>query len=98
MAPIIDDPSQVEMYSNRYICMLYRMTDRTSFRSMNAEDVFRKLSLNTFQDITRTTDEIIQYLLERGHIKFGSERQVILTLEGKGWCDNNCKETDFGAH
>jgi hypothetical protein len=47
--------------------------------------VLKKLKLGGFHDIPGTTDEIVQYLVEREHIKFGSGRQVILTQEGKNW-------------
>lgn len=91
MSPIIGDPKDLELYSEQFICMLYQLSNRTTFRSRNADDVFKKLKLGGFHDITGTTDEIVQYLVERGHIKFGSGSQVILTQEGKIWCDSHCK-------
>ena len=57
-------------------------------------DVFRKLGLDAFHDeiVAQITDEIVQHLLERRHVKVGNERQVMLTLEGKDWCDYHCKK------
>jgi hypothetical protein len=94
MTPIIGDPKVLEMYSVQYICTLYHITDRTTFGSRNAMDVFRKLGLDAFHDeiVAQITDEIVQHLLERRHVKVGNERQVMLTLEGKDWCDNHCKK------
>ena len=59
MTPIIGDPKALEMYSDHYICMLYHITDRTTFGSRNAIDVFRKLGLDAFHDeiVAQITDE-----------------------------------------
>jgi hypothetical protein len=91
MSPIIGDPKDLELYSEQFICMLYQLTNRTIFRSRNADEMFKKLRLEAFHNITGTTDEIVQYLVERGRIKFGSGRQVILTQVGKNWCDGHCE-------
>jgi hypothetical protein len=71
--------------------MLYQLSNRTTFRSRNADDVFKGLKLGGFHDITGTTDELVQYFVERGRIKFGSGSQLILTQEGKNWCDSHCE-------
>ena len=94
MIPIIGDPKVLEMYSDQYICMLYHITDRSTFESRNARDVFRKLGLDAFHDeiVAQITDEIVQHLLERRHVKVGNECRVMLTLEGKDWCDTHCKK------
>jgi hypothetical protein len=90
MSPIIGDRKDLELYSEQFICMLYQLTNRTTFRSRNADEVFKKLKLGGFHDITGTTDEIVQHLVEGGRIKFGSGRQVIFTQDGKNSCDSHC--------
>jgi hypothetical protein len=94
MIPIIGDLKVLEMYSDQYICMLYHITDRTTYGSRNAMDVFRKLGLDAFHDeiVAQITNEIVQHLMERRHVKVGNEHQVMLTLEGKDWCNNHCKK------
>jgi hypothetical protein len=83
MPHIINDPKDLELYSEQYICMLYHLTNHTTFRSRNADEVFKKLGLDAFHDVTGTTDEIVQHLVELGRIRFGTNGRCYLAKRVK---------------